>query len=56
MTHFYDEYMKIVKKIKPKKKILTILHSNLDYKKLKDKLEKKYKKIYPAYDGMKIII
>ena len=57
MTHLnYDECMKIVKKIKPEKTILTNLHSDLDYKKLKEKLEKKYKKIYPAYDGMKIII
>ena len=57
MTHLnYDECIKIVQKIKPKKTILTNLHSDLDYKKLKEKLERKFKNIYPAYDGMKIII
>ena len=39
--------------IKPKKTILTNLHSTLDYEKLKKKLPKN---VYPAFDGMKLII
>ena len=48
-----DNILHLIKKIKPKKTILTNLHSTLDYKKLKRKLPKF---VYPAYDGMKLII
>ncbi len=49
-SHFnYDEALSLVKKIKPKKTILTNLHTDLDYKFLKRKLPKN---IVPAYDGL----
>ena len=48
-----DNILHLIKKIKPKKTILTNLHSTLDYKKLKRKLPKF---VYPAYDCMKLII
>ena len=43
----------LIKEIKPKYTILTNLHSTLDYDKLKRKLPNF---VYPAYDGMKLII
>ena len=49
-SHFnYDEALKIVNKLKPKKTILTNLHVDLDYEYLKKKLPKN---IIPAYDGL----
>ena len=45
--------LSLIKEIKPKYTILTNLHSTLDYDKLKKKLPKF---VYPAYDGMKLII
>jgi phosphoribosyl 1,2-cyclic phosphate phosphodiesterase len=49
-SHFnYDEAIDIIKKIKPKKSILTNLHVDLDYFTLKKKLPKN---IIPAYDGL----
>ncbi len=48
-----EQILKLIKIIKPKKTILTNLHSTLDYDKLKNKLPKN---VYPAYDGMKLII
>ena len=45
--------LELVKKIKPKKTILTNLHSTFDYEKLRKKLPNS---IVPAYDGMKILI
>ena len=49
-THFsLSESLETIKKFKPKKAILTNLHSDLDYYKLKKKLPKN---IIPAYDGM----
>ena len=48
-----DDVLKIVKIIKPKKTILTNLHSSLDYEKLKKKLPKN---IIPAFDGLSILI
>jgi len=45
--------LELIKIIKPKKTILTNLHSSLDYDYLKKKLPKN---VYPAYDGMKLII
>ncbi len=49
-SHFnYDDALKLINKIKPKKSILTNLHVDLDYFKLKKKLPKN---IMPAYDGL----
>ena len=49
-SHFnYDEALSLIKKIKPKKTILTNLHTDLDYSFLKRKLPKN---IIPAYDGL----
>ncbi len=45
--------IELVKNLKPKKTILTNLHSSLDYDMLYKKLPKS---IYPAYDGMRLII
>ena len=49
-SHFnYNEALELVKKIKPKKTILTNLHTDLDYDYLKKKLPKN---IFPAFDGL----
>ena len=49
-SHFnYDDALKLINKIKPKKSILTNLHVDLDYSKLKKKLPNN---IIPAYDGL----
>ena len=49
-SHFnYDDAMNFIKLVKPKKAILTNLHIDLDYFKLKKKLPKN---IIPAYDGL----
>ena len=49
-SHFnYNEALDLIKKVKPKKSILTNLHIDLDYFKLKKKLPKN---IIPAYDGL----
>ena len=49
-SHFnYEDALELIKKIKPKKSILTNLHVDLDYLKLKKKLPKN---IIPAYDGL----
>ena len=48
-----DKILELVKEIKPKYTILTNLHSSLDYTKLKKKLPRF---VYPAYDGMKLIV
>ena len=53
-SHFnLEQILSLIKEIKPKYTILTNLHSTLDYDKLKKKLPKF---VYPAYDGMKLII
>ena len=53
-SHFnLEDVLNITKIIKPKKTILTNLHSSLDYKSLIKKLPKNIK---PAYDGMSILI
>ena len=50
-SHFnYDDALNIINIIKPKKSILTNLHTDFDYFKLK----KLPKNIIPAYDGMKL--
>ena len=49
-SHFnYDDALDLIKKIKPKKSILTNLHVDLDYFKLRKKLPSN---IVPAYDGL----
>ena len=49
-SHFnYNEALNLIKKVKPKKSILTNLHIDLDYFKLKKELPKN---IIPAYDGL----
>ncbi len=51
-SHYnYSEVLNLVKLIKPKKTILTNLHTDMDYKSLKNKLPKN---IIPAHDGLKI--
>ena len=51
-SHFnLDQVLKLVKILLPKKTILTNMHSDLDYDKLKKKLPKD---IVPGYDGMTI--
>ncbi len=49
-SHFnFSEAINLIKKVKPKKAILTNLHVDLDYNILKRKLPKN---ITPAYDGL----
>ena len=49
-SHFnYDDALKLIKIVKPKKSILTNLHVDLDYNYLVKKLPSN---ITPAYDGM----
>ena len=45
----FEQSLELIKKFSPRKAILTNLHSDLDYKELKKKLNKN---ITPAYDGM----
>lgn len=53
-SHYnYEEVLEVVKIIKPKRTILTNLHSDLDYNFL---LKKSPRNVIPAYDGMKILI
>ncbi len=47
-----NDVLNLIKIIKPKKTILTNLHSSVDYSKLKNILPKN---VIPAYDGMKIL-
>ena len=46
-----ENSLKLINKFKPKKSILTNLHSDLDYDDLKKLLPKN---ITPAYDGLEI--
>ncbi len=49
-SHFnLEEAINLIKFLKPKKAILTNMHSDLDYRTLKNKLPQN---IQPAYDGM----
>ena len=51
-SHFnLEEALQIVSKYKPRKTILTNLHSDMDYEDLKKKLPKN---IVPAYDGLRL--
>ena len=53
-SHFnLNQVLSLVKIFKPKKTILTNMHSDLDYKTLKKKLPKN---VVPAYDGMTIAL
>ena len=53
-SHFnLSDVFELTKKIKPKKTILTNLHSDVDYHHLKNKLPKN---IIPAYDGLSFLI
>ena len=50
-SHFnYDDALNLIKLLKPKKTILTNLHTDLDYDYLKKKLPKN---ITPGFDGLK---
>ena len=54
IPHFnLSDVFELTKKIKPKKTILTNLHSDVDYNHLKNKLPKN---IIPAYDGLSFLI
>jgi phosphoribosyl 1,2-cyclic phosphate phosphodiesterase len=56
-THLnFKEMLYYVKKFKPKKTILTNLHSDIDYSKIKKKLNKIKLNIIPAYDNLSIKI
>ena len=49
-SHFnFEEALSLIKKINPKKSILTNLHTDMDYIKLKRILPRH---IIPAYDGL----
>ena len=51
-SHFnVDTALNMIKIFKPKKAILTNLHTDLDYKQLKKKLPKN---VVPAYDGLTV--
>jgi phosphoribosyl 1,2-cyclic phosphate phosphodiesterase len=53
-SHFnLEQSLKLIKKLSPKKAILTNLHSDLDYAELKKRLPKN---VIPAYDGYKIYL
>ena len=45
----FENSLKLINEFKPKRAVLTNLHSDLDYEKLQKKLPKN---ICPAYDGM----
>jgi phosphoribosyl 1,2-cyclic phosphate phosphodiesterase len=56
-THLnFNKSLYYINKIKPKKTILTNLHSDIDYSSFKKKLEKISKKIVPAFDGLRVKI
>ena len=56
-THLnFKKSLYYINKIKPKKTILTNLHSDIDYSNFKKKLEMISKKIVPAFDGLRIKI
>jgi len=51
-AHFnLNQVLELVRKISPKKTILTNMHSDLDYDKIKKKLPKN---IVPGYDGLTV--
>ena len=53
-SHFnLEKSLEMIKKFKPKKAILTNLHTDIDYEEIKRKLPKN---IVPAYDGLSITL
>ena len=46
-----ESSLELINKLKPKKSILTNLHLDLDYQKLKRRLPKN---VVPAYDGLSV--
>ena len=56
-THLnFKKCLSYIKILKPKKTILTNLHSDIDYLSFKKKLSKISKTIIPGYDGLKVVI
>ena len=56
-THLnFKRCLSYIKILKPKKAILTNLHSDIDYSFLRKKLLKISKNIVPGYDGLKVVI
>ena len=56
-THLnFKKCLSYIKILKPKKTILTNLHSDIDYSFLKRKLLKISTNIIPGYDGLKVVI
>jgi len=56
-THLnFKKCLSYIKKLNPKKTILTNLHSDIDYSLIKKKLFKISKNIIPGYDGLKVSI
>ena len=56
-THLnFKKSLYYINKIKPKKTILTNLHSDIDYSSFKKKLQMISKKIVPAFDGLRVKI
>jgi phosphoribosyl 1,2-cyclic phosphate phosphodiesterase len=57
VTHLnFKKSLYYINKIKPKRTILTNLHSDIDYSSFKKKLKTISKKIIPAHDGLRIKI
>ena len=53
-THFnLDDVLKLIRKLKPKKSILTNLSNEIDYNEIKKKLPKN---VIPAHDGLTVLI
>ena len=53
-THFnLEDVLKLIRKIKPKKVILTNLSNEIDYNEIKKKLPKN---VIPAHDGLTVLI
>jgi len=53
-SHFnLEKSLEMIKKFSPKKAILTNLHTDIDYDKIKKKLPKN---VVPAYDGLSVIL
>jgi phosphoribosyl 1,2-cyclic phosphate phosphodiesterase len=56
-THLnFKKCLSYIKILKPKKTILTNLHSDIEYSSFKKKLFKISKNIIPGYDGLKVTI
>jgi phosphoribosyl 1,2-cyclic phosphate phosphodiesterase len=56
-THLnFKKCLSYIKILKPKKTILTNLHSDIDYSFIKKKLSKISKNIIPGYDGLRVVV